>query len=480
MKLYNTLTRNLEDFIPIKNKEVGIYSCGPTVYWNQHIGHMYAYTQWDCLVRTFRYLGFKVKWVMNITDVGHLTSNEDVGEDKMEKGAKREGMSVWEIADKYIAQFKESLSLLNITKPDVMCRATEHVNEQIELIKKIQSNGFTYKTKTGLVFDTAKFKGYADFAKLNLDEQNSGARVEIDPEKKNPWDFLLWITNQPSHIMKWDSPWGEGFPGWHIECTAMSTKYLGDQFDIHTGGKEHVPIHHTNEIAQGFGAFGRQTANYWLHNEWLNFNGEKISKSLGNSILVFDLLQKGFNPLALRYLILTSHYRAGLNFTWESLKASQTAMERLYEFVKAGRNAINRVSTFNEEDENINVETKHAPSLQTKWQERFVEALKNDLGIPKALAIVWEMIKSDLPENDKLALVLDWDKVLGLNIDESRIKNHESKIPREIEELVKSREELRRGKKWDKADEVRREIEKRGYQVEDEPSGTKVKKLPNT
>jgi cysteinyl-tRNA synthetase len=292
MKFYNTLTRKIEDFKPLKDKKVGIYSCGPTVYWNQHLGHMYAYIQWDTLVRFLRYSGFDVKWVMNITDVGHLTSDEDAGEDKMEKGAKREGLTVWQIAEKYTQQFIQSLELLNIQKPDVLAKATDHIQDQIELIKKIESNGFTYKTKTGLVFDTSKFPDYAKFAKLDLKRQKPGSRVEVDPEKKNPWDFLLWVTNQPSHIMQWDSPWGKGFPGWHIECTAMSTKYLGEKFDIHTGGIEHIPVHHTNEIAQAFGAFGHQTVNYWLHNGWLVFDGEKMSKSLGNNIVVTDLIKK--------------------------------------------------------------------------------------------------------------------------------------------------------------------------------------------
>lgn len=275
MEVYfsNTLTGKKDLFTPIKEGEVGIYSCGPTVYWNQHIGHMYAYTQWDILVRFLRTAGFKVKWVMNITDVGHMTSDQDEGEDKMEKGAKREGIDVWQLAQKYIDQFKDSLSLLNITFPDVLCRATDHISDQIELIKKIEARGFTYKTKIGLVFDTSKFPDYAKFANLNLQSQKAGARVEVDPEKKNLWDFLLWVTGQPNHIMQWDSPWGRGFPGWHIECTAMSVKYLGENFDIHTGGKEHIPVHHTNEIAQAYGAFGRQTANYWLHNDWLTLKG---------------------------------------------------------------------------------------------------------------------------------------------------------------------------------------------------------------
>ncbi|MGB6882006.1 MAG: class I tRNA ligase family protein, partial [Microgenomates group bacterium] len=298
--LTNSLTRKKEKFVPIDPLNVGIYSCGPTVYWNQHIGHMYAYIQWDTLVRLLRYSGFKVKWVMNITDVGHMTSDQDEGEDKMEKGAKREGLTVWEIADKYIKQFLESLDLLNIQKPGILSRATEHIEDQIGLIKKIEENGFTYKTKTGLVFDTSKFKVYPDFARLDLEKQKAGTRVEVDPEKKRPWDFLLWVTNQPNHVMQWDSPWGKGFPGWHIECTAMSSKYLGEQFDIHTGGREHIPVHHTNEIAQAYGAFGKPSANYWLHNDWLTLKEEKMSKSLGNLILVTDLVAKGFDPIDFR------------------------------------------------------------------------------------------------------------------------------------------------------------------------------------
>lgn len=470
LKLYNTLTRKVEEFTPIKYGEVGIYSCGPTVYWNQHIGHMYAYTQWDCLVRTLRYLGYKVNWVMNVTDVGHLTSDEDTGEDKMEKGAKREGVSVWKIAQKYIDQFKDSLKLLNIDGPDILCRATEHIAEQIELIKKIEANGFTYKTKTGVVFDTAKFAYYADFAKLNLDEQKSGARVEIDEEKRKPWDFLLWVTNQPNHIMQWDSPWGRGFPGWHIECTAMSTKYLGEQFDIHTGGKEHIPVHHTNEIAQAFGVFGRQTANYWLHNEWLTIDGKKVSKSLGNSILVSDLIEKGFNPMALRYLIMTSHYRAGLNFSEQSLKGAQTALEKLYEFVKHG--LPSQTGGLNLPD----LPGLAGLDLDKKWQNQFVEALSNDLNMPQALAVVWEMLKSDLDDAAKHALILNWDRVLGLGFANCELQIANCKIGEEIQKLLDKREVLRKEKKWAESDEVRKEIEELGWRVEDTVEGQRVKK----
>jgi len=472
VKLYNTLTRTFQEFKPIKEKEVGIYSCGPTVYWNQHIGHLYAYTQWDCLVRSLRYLGYKVRWVMNITDVGHMASDEDAGEDKMEKGAKREGKSVWEIADKYIAQFKESLSLLNITYPDVMCRATEHIEDQIELIKKIEANGFTYRTKTGIVFDTSKFPGYADFAKLNLEEQYAGSRVEVDPEKKKPWDFLLWVTNQPDHIMQWDSPWGRGFPGWHIECTAMSVKYLGEQFDIHTGGKEHIPVHHTNEIAQAYGAFGRQTANYWLHNEWLTVKGEKISKSSGNFILVSDLVEKGFNPLALRYLIMTSHYRTGLEFSLESLGAAQRALNRLCEETRQMEQKTRGSKLSNLKCSNEN-ETG-------KWREKFEWAIADDLNMPRALAVVWEMLKSEVDAAAQYKLLLDWDLVLGLKLEEVGSEkwkaSQEVEAGKEIRGLVDKREELRRKKKWQEADEVRKQIGERGWRIEDMTEGPKLKK----
>lgn len=467
LRLYNTLTRKKEEFVPLKKGKVGIYSCGPTVYWNQHIGHIYAYVQWDTLVRFFRYLGYKVKWVMNITDVGHLTSDEDAGEDKMEKGARREGLTVWQIADKYIAQFLESLELLNIQKPDVLPRATEHIKEQIDLIKKIEKNGFTYKTKTGLVFDTSKFADYAKFSRLDLAKQQAGARVEVDPEKKQPWDFLLWVTNQPEHVMLWDSPWGRGFPGWHIECTAMSTKYLGEKFDIHTGGKEHIPVHHTNEIGQGFGAFGGQTANFWLHNDWLVVKGKKMSKSLGNMYLVTDLVEKGYDPLALRYLILTSHYRSGLNFTWKGLEGAQKALNKLYQV--AHELLVPIPDNFSEKD---------LPKEAKVWEKKFIEAINNDLNIPQAVAVVWAMVKSDLGNEQKYQLLFLWDKVLGLRLAPDRILRMKEPWvePAEVKELVKRREKLRKEDKWKEADEIRKKLKKMGYVIEDTSQGPRVKK----
>ncbi|HUW21673.1 MAG TPA: cysteine--tRNA ligase [Candidatus Bathyarchaeia archaeon] len=463
VKLYNTLTRKREEFKPIKTGKVGIYSCGPTVYWNQHIGHMYAYVQWDILVRFLRYLGFEVSWVMNITDVGHLTSDQDTGEDKMEKGAKREGLTVWQIADKYLGQFLESIDLLNIKRPDVLCRATEHLQQQIDLIKKIENRGFAYKTATGLVFDTTKYKNYAAFARLKLEKQQTGQRLEIDPERKNPWDFLLWVTNQPGHVMQWDSPWGRGFPGWHIECTAMSTKYLGESFDIHTGGIDHISVHHTNEVAQGYGAFGHQTAAFWLHNGWLKFKGEKISKSLGNFILVTDLMKKGYDPMALRYLILTSHYRQGMDFTWEGLESAQQALLRLRSIVRQLRETSQKRSQLEElKLEKVN-----------QFRQRFDLALGNDLAIPQALTVVWEILKSNISSYDKLDLLLDLDQVLGLKLAAVR----EVKIPLGVKKLADQRLKLRKLNQWQEADQVRKEIEEEGFVIEDTTGGYWLKPI---
>lgn len=466
IKLYNTRTRKLEDFKPLKEGEVGVYSCGPTVYWNQHIGNMYAFSQWDFLVRFLRFMGYKVKWVMNITDVGHLTSDEDTGEDKMEKGAKREGVSVWDVAEKYIEQFKESLELLNISMPDVLCRATEHLPEQIDLVKKIEANGFTYQTKTGVVFDTSKFPGYSDFAKLDLTKQEAGSRVQVDLEKKNPWDFLLWVTNQPNHVMQWDSPWGRGFPGWHLECTAMSVKYLGENFDIHTGGKEHIPVHHTNEIAQGFGAFGHQTANFWLHNEWLRLKNEKLAKSGGNAILVTDLTEKGFSPMHLRYLYLNSQYQTGLDFSWESLTAAKNAFEKLVSLVRFWKADCCREVMGSDDPEKIN-----------KFRDNFINALSDNLNLPQALAITWKMAKSDLPSPDKLDLILEFDQVLGLNLGEVSNEGKVPEVSKGVMDLVNKREETRKSGNWEEADKIRQEIKEQGYLVEDTVKGTAVKKI---
>lgn len=452
MRVYNTATRSKQELKPISDKEVGIYSCGPTVYGDQHIGNMYAFIVWDTLVRILRYLDYKVTWVMNITDVGHMTSDQDTGEDKMEKGARREGVSPKIVARKYEAQFLDSVDKLNIQRPDVLPRAMEHIKEQIELALKMEERGFTYRTKTGLVFDTAKFPDYAKFARLKLEEMEAGARVEVDEEKKHPWDFLLWVTNQPKHIMKWDSPWGEGFPGWHLECTAMSTKYLGDKFDIHTGGIEHIGVHHTNEIAQAYGAFGHNTANYWMHNAWLTLKNGKMSKSAGTAYTVQQLEKIGFDPLALRYLVLSSHYRKGLVFSLESLGAAQIGLENL-------KAAVRRWQDQGE------------GRISGDFKKEFVENISDDLAMPEAMAVIWRLVKSDLPAADKLATILDFDRVLGLGLE----KVEKIEVPAEVEKLAHEREAARNQKNWAEADRLREEIENRGYIVEDSAQGFRLK-----
>ena len=458
LKLYNTLTRKVDEFKPVQPGKAGIYSCGPTVYWNQHIGHMYAYVQWDVLVRLLRFLDYQVQWVMNITDVGHLTSDEDAGEDKMEVGAKREGVSVWEIADKYIDQFVESLDLLNIQRPDVLARATEHIEEQINLIKKIEGSGFTYQTKMGIVLDTSKFPDYAKFGRLKLEKQRVGDRQEVDPEKKAPWDFYLWVTGRPEHVMQWESPWGRGFPGWHLECTAMSTKYLGEQFDIHTGGQEHILVHHTNEIAQAYAAFGQQTANYWLHNGWLTLKGEKMSKSLGNVVTAQGVVEKDYNPLVLRYLILTSHYRKGLVFDWKALDAAGTAYEKLVQLIRDGQEEGKRGE-------------KKNPARGKQLREEFVGKLSDDLNIPEGLAVLWEAVKDkELSDSEKKDLVLEFDRVLGLGLAEVK----PIKISPQIKKLAAKREKLRKQEKWQEADKIRVQIEKEGFRIEDTELGAKI------
>ncbi len=449
MLIYNTATRKKEELKTIKPGEVGIYACGPTVYSHQHIGNMYAYISWDILVRSLKYLGFKVKYVMNVTDVGHLTSDSDEGEDKMEKGSKREGLSVWDIAKKYEKQFFDDEKSLNIERPDVVCRATEYIKEQIELIKKIEQNGFTYKISDGIYFDTSKFEAYADFAKLNLEQQKEGARVEVNLEKKNITDFALWKFSPSADTgqvrqMEWESPWGVGFPGWHIECTAMSTEHLGIPFDIHTGGIDHISIHHTNEIAQSFGAFGKSSVNYWMHNGFLTFKGEKISKSTGGLLTIGDLVAMGFEPLAYRYMVISSQYRSGLDFSLDNLKTAQISLRKLKESVKEVKGEVNK-----------------------EYIDQFKKLLENDLSMPEVMALVWKIVR------DEPATVLEMDKILGLNLGHKE----EEIIPNEVEKLVLERKKARGEKNWMESDRLREEIRKLGYEIEDLQNDCKIRKL---
>ncbi len=448
MKVYNTATRKKEKLKTIKPGEVGIYACGPTVYSAPHIGNMYAYICWDVLVRAWRYLGYRVKYVMNVTDIGHLVSDADEGEDKMEKKAREEGLTVRQIADKYEKQFFDDEAKLNIVRPDIVCRATDYIQDQIKLIQKIEQNGFTYRISDGIYFDTSRFSDYGTFARLDLQQLKEGARIGVNPEKKNQTDFALWkfslSTNGLTRQMEWDSPWGRGVPGWHVECTAMSIKNLGLPFDVHVGGVDHIAVHHTNEIAQSYGAFGRQAVNYWLHNGFVTFKGEKVSKSKGGLWTITELEKMGFEPLAYRYLVLTSHYRSGLDFSLVNLKTAQTSLNKLRNLIKVKKGKFNK-----------------------KYLACFKQFLENDLAMPEIIALVWQIVK------EEPATVLEMDKVLGLNL----AKNKAMNIPEEILELVNQRRQARAVKDWVKADKLREMIRVRGYDVEDTRNDCKIKKL---
>jgi len=452
---YNTATRSKEEFKPINEGKVGIYSCGPTVYWNQHIGNMYAYLFADVMVRTLRYLGYEVKQVMNLTDVGALTSDADTGEDKMEKGAKREGLTVWEVAKKYEKQFFDSETLLNITRPDVVCAATAYIQEQIELIQKIEKNGFTYITSDGVYFDTSKFPDYAKFANLKLDEIKDTDREEINKEKRNLSDFALWKFSPAGEKrqMEWESPWGKGFPGWHIECTAMSVKHLGENFDIHTGGIDHIPVHHTNEIAQGFGAFGHQTANYWIHNAWvMGKGGTKMSKSLGNIFTAQELVEMGIDPLSYRYLFLTTHYRKGMEFSLDNLKIINVAYQKLKAMVNSWGDG---------------------GMIDSDYQKQFMGMIADDLAMPEAMALVWKLIKDDkISDVNKKATLLNFDKVLGLDLDKIEVLM----VPDEVTKLAEERVRAKADKNWAESDKLRAEISNNGYIVEDTATGYNLRK----
>ena|SRR3989344_3291201 len=441
--LNNTLTRKKEKFVPIKKEEVGIYSCGPTVYFFPHIGNMRAYVFADVLRRSLEYSGLKVKQVINITDVGHLTSNQDSGEDKIEQTAKKEGKTAGEITKFYEEAFYKDLADLNIEIKDTKFpRATEHIVEQIEIIKILEEKGFAYKISDGIYFDTSKFKDYGKLGNINLKEQKEGARVEINNEKKNPTDFALWKFSKPEEkrLQEWPSPWGTGFPGWHIECSAMSRKYLGQPFDIHTGGIDHIPVHHNNEIAQSECAFSVPLANFWLHNEFLTVEGEKMSKSLGNIFTISDLKERGVHPLSFRYWLLTSHYRSPANFTWESVFGAQTAFEKI----------IVKYSDW--------VETEYVEgALNDSDVKQFEEAIADDLNTPIVIAILQKVSGG--------AVVNKMDKILGLNI--KVLAEQLRDIPDEISKLQEERDNVRADKDWKKSDEIRGTIEQKGYTVFD-------------
>jgi len=466
IKLYNTATRSKQAFKPLKAGRVGIYACGPTVYNYAHLGHFRAYAFVDTLKRVLLFNGFKLKSVMNITDVGHLTSDADTGEDKMEKAAREKSMSAWELAAFYTKDFFNAMKKLNVQRPDIVCKATDHIPQMIELIKKLEKKGYTYKTSDGIYFDTSKFKRYADFARLNMQQLQEGARVEPNPEKKNPTDFALWKFSPAGskRQMEWDSPWdGKGFPGWHIECSAMSMHYLGNTFDIHTGGIDHIPVHHTNEIAQSEAATGKPFVKFWLHNEFLMVYDEKMSKSKKNFYNMADIEAKGADPLGLRYLFLTAHYRSKLNFTWESLadaaRALNTLRERMLEFKAA------------------NEMQKAADAKKAKaYEKEFVEAVNNDLNTPIALAVLWKMVRdATLGNKAKYKLLMKFDEVLGLRLKEVKPAKKE-RLADEVERLMKMREDFRKEGKYQEADEIRKRLDSEfGVLIEDTAAGTKWK-----
>ncbi len=464
LKLFNTLGRRKQEFRPIRDNEVGLYTCGPTVYDYAHIGNLRTYIFEDILRRVFEYNGYTVKHVMNITDVGHLTGDNvgdaDIGEDRMELSAQRTGKSAWDLAELYTQAFFKDTKRLNILRPHIVCKATDHIPEQIALIKKLAAKGYTYKTSDGIYFDVSKFPGYGELAGQSLEEKEAGARVEVNPEKRHPADFALWkfSPTDKKRQMEWDSPWGVGFPGWHIECSAMSTKYLGQPFDIHCGGVDHIYTHHPNEIAQSEAAEGVKMANFWLHGEFMTVEGRRMGKSEGNAYLLEDLIKRGYEPLAFRYLCLNTHYRVQLNFTWRALEGAQTALERLREHVRNAR-----------ENRGDSAQGRIIPDAR----ERFLEAINDDLNVPQALGVVWDFVRSPQNPSDKLATLFDCDRVLGLKLSEVR---PETEMPPTVQELLAQREAARKAKNFKEADALREKIAQLGYEVIDTPQGPRLRR----
>ena len=461
--LYNTLTKNKEKFNPLEKNVVKLYSCGPTVYSFAHIGNFRTYIFMDTLRRTLKYNGYELKHVMNITDVGHLESDSDEGEDKMEKAAKKENKDPYEIAQFYMNAFLNDVEKLNIDKPEIITRATDNIEEMIEYVKDIFKNGYAYETSKGIYFDISKLDKYPVLSNRKIDEQIAGARVEVDPEKRNPYDFAIWIKAPENHIMKWQSPWGLSYPGWHLECSAMSRRFLGEEFDIHTGGVDHIPTHHENEIAQAKGATGKIPAKTWMHCEFLLVDGGKMSKSLGNVYTISQLEEKGITPLAYKLFCFTAHYRTKLNFTFEGVNSAQKALERLYDSYLKHKNGNDYV-------DEVEIE---------KYRQTFLSYINDDLNMPAAMSVVWEVARNSKKSNKYANLLLEFDKVLGLdlvNAEEHISKMEEEEIPEEIKQLIEERKEARDNKDWEKSDKIRDIIIQKGYSIKDTKEGIIVKR----
>lgn len=452
--LYNTLGREKQRFEPLEEGCASVYACGPTVYDYAHLGNLRNYVFNDILHRVLRRAGYDVDFVINITDVGHLTDDADQGEDKMEKKSKEEGKDVWELARYYEDVFKSDLDDLNVLEPDVWPRATEHIQEQIDLVKRIEENGYAYETSDGLYFDTEKLEEYGELIpNFDAEELDEGHRVDMK-EKRSPTDFALWkLSGDRDRKMEWDSPWGVGFPGWHVECTAMGCKYLGETFDIHTGGVDHIPVHHTNELAQARGAFGHRHADYWLEGEFLNLKDGKMSKSTGDFLRLQTVKDEGYDPLDFRYLCLLTQYRKPLQFSWDALDSARESRLRVEDKVR-------RLKEGTEPGEPIR-----------DFTERFDEAVFDDLNVPKGLAVLQDVLKAEEAEEDVLATVLDVDDTLGLGL--ASLEPYE--VPADVERLAERREELRSQGLYEKADELRERIQAEGFDIEDFDDGYRIR-----
>jgi len=464
MKIYNTLSRQKEEFKPLEGNEVRIYSCGPTVYNYAHIGNLRTYIFMDTLRRVLKLNGYKLKHVMNITDVGHLVSDADEGEDKMAKAAKAQQKTPEEIAEYYTNVFFEDIKSLNIETPEIVVKATDHIMSMIEFVVSLVEKGYAYETSDGIYFDIEKFPEYGKLSRINLEDQLAGARVSVNDEKRHPADFALWKKAPKEHIMQWNSPWGMGYPGWHIECSAMARDYLGEEFDIHTGGVDHIPIHHENEIAQSEALTGKQTVKYWMHAEFLLVDGGKMSKSLGNTYTIKDLKHRGFEPLAYRYFCLNGHYRNKLNFTFDALTAASKALDRFYEALSQHKEGKDNVS-----DE-----------LIEDFEKEFLDAVNDDLNIPQALGVVWKALRNTEKSRKIYDFVIKTDNVLGLDMEnqvakrEEAKRNAESKVSDEVLELIRIRAEAKKNKDYAKADAIRDQLKEMGIKIIDTPEGTKI------
>ncbi|TMH53775.1 MAG: cysteine--tRNA ligase [Betaproteobacteria bacterium] len=455
LKLYDNYTRSLRGFEALKAGAAGLYTCGPTVYDYQHIGNFRTFLFEDLLRRVLEWNGYEVTHVMNVTDVGHLTSDADTGEDKMEKGARRTGKTAWEIAELYTGAFLEDMRALNIEDPTILCRATDHIREQIEFIADIERNGYTYRTSDGIYVDTSKQPDYGYLARLDKAGLEAGKRVDLG-EKRHPTDFALWkfSPSGEKRQMEWPSPWGTGFPGWHIECSAMAQKYLGDFFDVHCGGEDHIPVHHTNEIAQTEARVGTRLANFWMHGYFLLANDAKMAKSAGEFLRLKSLTDRGYDPLAYRYLCLTAHYRSQLNFTFDALDAAATALERM-------RRGFHALPAGGEPD--------------AAYVDRFTVEINEDLNIPKALAIAWELLRGDVVDlRVTKATLAAFDRVFGLGLEAWQPK--QETIPEVVRALAAARAAARAAKQWAEADRLRAELRAAGWEVEDEPDGYALKR----